>query len=408
MNNRTDLSRGAQSKRVLIIVENLPVPPDRRVWQECLALRHAGYEVAVICPKGRGYTRSYEILDGVHIYRHALPFEAAGAAGFVLEYAIAFAWEMWLTWRVFLTRGFDVIQACNPPDTIWLVALPFKVFFRCKFVFDHHDPFPELFAVKFPHKGFLLRATQVFERISMRFADMVITTSEALRRIAIKDVGIQDNKIHLVRSCPDPQKMRRVTPYSLRQRDAVRTVVYVGIMGSQDGVDILLQAAHETLHTHGRCDVRYLLIGDGPELARLRELARDLDIADHVTFTGFLHGEQLLAALSSADIGICPDPRNPYNDKLTLNKVLEYMALELPIVMFDLSEGRTIADEAAVYVAGDNDPRALADAALELLDDPARRRRMGLFGRQRIEREFDWRKQEKTYTDAYAGLWGRQ
>ena len=391
-------------KRVLIIVENLPVPPDRRVWQECSALRGAGHEVSVICPKGRGYDRSYEIIDGVHIYRHALPWDARGIAGFVLEYTTAFVCQMWLAWWIHFTRGFDIIQACNPPDTIWLIALPFRKLLGRKFVFDHHDPFPEMFAAKFPRQRLLHRVTLLFERMSIRSADVLITTSEALKKIAVERAGIAAEKVHLVRSCPDLQKMRRVAPDPDLRQGARHVVAYIGIMGSQDGVDTLLRAARETVHTHMRDDVRYLLIGDGPEFEKLKQMARELDVERNVTFAGFLHGDKLLAALSSADLGACPDPLNAYNDKLTMNKVLEYMAVELPTVMFELSEGRAIAGEASVYVPGGDDPRSMAKAILELLDNPERRRRMGAYGRARVQRMFDWKDQRRIYVEAFAGL----
>lgn len=395
---------GARGKRVLIIVENLPVPPDRRVWQECLALRSAGCEVSVICPKGRGYDHSHEIIDGVHIYRHALPVDASGIAGFALEYATAFLCQSWLAWRIFLTRGFDIIQACNPPDSIWLVALPFRKLFRRKFVFDHHDPFADLSAVKFPRQGPLHKLALLFERMSLRSADVVITTSEALQKIAVERAGVAPEKVHLVRSGPDLQRMHRVPPQPDLRHSAAKVVAYLGVMGSQDGVDILLYAARETLHTHKRDDVRYLLIGDGPQFKKLKRMARDLDVERNVTFTGFLLGDKLLAALSSADLGVCPDPWNPFNDKLTMNKVLEYMAMELPTVMFELTESRAIAGDAAIYVAGRDDYRAMATAILTLMDDPERRRRMGAYARKRVETLFDWKKERGIYIDAYAGL----
>ncbi|MGQ0675167.1 MAG: glycosyltransferase family 4 protein [Rhodospirillales bacterium] len=394
-----------RAKRVLIVVENLPVPPDRRVWQECLALRGAGYEVSVICPKGRGCDRGFEIVEGVHIYRHPLPLDASGVLGFVLEYSAALLFQTLLAWRIFLTRGFDAIQACNPPDTIWLVAWPFRALFARKFVFDHHDPFAELFAVKFPRQKLVHRLTLLFERASIRSADMVITTSEALRKIAVERAGQPPAKVHLVRSGPDLMKMRRAAPDPALRRGAAKVVVYIGIMGSQDGVDILLHAAREVVVARGREDLRFLLVGDGPEYRKLKALSRELDLDGHVTFTGFLRGDKLLAALSSADIGACPDPWNPFNDKLTMNKVLEYMAMELPTVMFDLSEGRAIAAEAAVYAGRGNDPGDLAQAMLALLDDPAKRQRMAEYGRKRVEAEFGWDGQRKIYLDAYAGLW---
>ncbi len=404
---RPEIRRGADigGRRVLVIVENLPVPPDRRVWQECQALRDAGCEVSVICPKGRGYDKGHEVIDGVHIYRHWLPLDASGIAGFVLEYATALVCQVWLAWRIFLTRGFDVIQACNPPDSIWIVAWPFRVLFGRKFVFDHHDPFAELFQVKFPRRQAIHRLTLLFERMSIRSADMVVTTSEALRRIAVERCGKPADRVHLVRSCPDLQKMRRVAADPRLRKGAARVVVYIGIMGSQDGVDLLLRAAHEAVHRRQRRDLHFLLVGDGPEYDRLRALARELELAEHVTFTGFLRGEALLTALSSADIGACPDPWNGFNDKLTMNKVLEYMAVELPTVMFDLTEGREIAGDAAVYAGRGNDPSALADAMLALIDDPVRCQAMGEAARRRVERSFDWKDHKRVYLDAYASLW---
>lgn len=394
-----------RQKRVLMIVENLPVPPDRRVWQECLALRKSGYDVSVICPKGRGYTRSFEIIDGIYIYRHSLPLDASNIPGFLVEYATAFACQTWLSWKIFFTRGFDVIQACNPPDMIWLVAWPFRMFFRRKFVFDHHDPFAELFAVKFPRQRFIHQITKWFERRSIRSAHTVITTSEALQVIATEQCGIPSDKVHLVRSCPNLTKMRRTAPDLMLRGNAAKVVVYVGIMGSQDGVDILLLTAHKIVHQLKRDDIRFLLVGDGPELEKLKTLSRELRLDENVVFTGFRYDENLLAALSSADIGVCPDPWNPFNDKLTMNKVLEYMAMELPTVMFDLGEGRSIAGDAAVYAGRNNDPSELGHAIVSLLDDPERRQRMAAYGRRRVEELFDWETHARIYLDAYASLW---
>ncbi|MCC7047355.1 MAG: glycosyltransferase family 4 protein [Alphaproteobacteria bacterium] len=392
-------------RRVLIVVENLPVPPDRRVWQECQALVAAGYGVSVICPKGRGYEKSFETIDGVDIYRHGLPLDASGILGFVVEYAAALFWQTVLAWRIFLTKGFDAIQACNPPDSIWIVAWPFRVLFGRKFVFDHHDPFAELFAFKFPHRTLLHRLTLMFERRSIRDADLVITTSEALRHIAIDRAGKPAGQVHLVRSCPDASAMTRRAADPALRNGADKVVVYIGIMGAQDGVDILLRAAAVAIKQRGRGDLRFLLVGDGPEYAHLQALSRELGIAERVNFTGFLRGEALLSAMSSADIGACPDPWNNFNDKLTMNKVLEYMAMELPCVMFDLTEGRAIAGEAAVYAGRSNDPAVFADAMLALLDDPERCRRMGSAGRARVQTLFDWKDHRQVYLDAYASLW---
>lgn len=403
------VTRGAplSGVRVLLIVENLPVPPDRRVWQQCRALRDAGCAVSVISPKGRGHDRSHEVIDDIHVYRHWLPLDARGVAGFLVEYAVALFWQIVLSWRVFFTRGFDVIQACNPPDAIWIVALPFRLLFGRKFVFDHHDPFGDLFAVKFPrHKG-ILKIVRLFEKISIRGSHGVISTSEALRQVAIERHGKAPELVHLVRSCPDPRAFRRGAPDAALRKGASKLVVYVGVMGSQDGVDLLIRAAAVLVHQRGRSDVHFLLLGDGPEYSDLVALSRELKVDRQVRFGGFLTGAAFQTALSSADLGVCPDPCNTFNDKLSMNKVLEYMAMELPTVMFELAEGRRIAGDSAVYAGTDSDPVQLADAMLDLLDDEARRRRMGALARHRVETLFDWNDHRQVYLDAYATILNR-
>ncbi len=390
---------------VLIIVENLPVPLDRRVWQEATALARAGYPVSVICPKAPGYEAAYEERDGVRIYRHALPFEARGALGFVLEYGWALAWEFRLAWRVWREHRFAVIQACNPPDDIVAIGVLFRALFGTRFVFDHHDAFADLFALKFPRLRAVTWLPRLAERLSLRCADHVVTTSDGLRRLAEERHGVPAERVSIVRSGLDLKRLPDIAPDPALKRGRRFLALYIGIMGKQDGLDLLLQAAAHMVHDLGRNDISFVLAGGGPEMPVLQELCHELGLQDHVEFTGYLTGPAFYRLLASADIGLCPDPKNAFNDKLSMNKVLEYMAFSLPIVQFDLIEGRLLAAEASVY-ATNNDPRQFGDLTVELLDDPERCATMGRFGRARLIEHFAWDRQEQIYLNVYRDLIG--
>lgn len=376
-----------RGRRVLIVVENLPVPFDRRVWQEATALAEAGYQVTVICPKGKDQTASHEVIDGIHIYRHPLPRERDGAIGFLLEYSVALFWEALLTIRVALTRGFDVIHACNPPDLIVLVAAPFKLLGK-RFVFDHHDINPELYAVKFGRKDFFYRALMAFERLTFALADVSIATNESYRKIARTRGGMAADRVYVVRSSPDSKRFR-LLPESTGSTGDVTTVGYVGIMGDQDGVDGLLRVARKVVIDRGRRNIRFVLIGAGPELQRLQALATELGLDDHVEFTGFLSGNRLLERLGSIDIGAVPDPRNEYTDKCTMNKIMEYMALGKPTIQYDLTEGRYSAGDASLYAEPGNEDE-FAELVIRAADDPDLRRELGARGKRRFDRHLDW------------------
>lgn len=291
--------------RVVMIVENLPVPFDRRVWQEARALKQAGHDVSVICPKGRQYTESRETLEGIEIYRHPLPTEAQGALGFIAEYGAALFFQTLLAWRILLTRGIDVIHAANPPDLIVLVAAPLRLF-GVKFIFDHHDLVPELFYEKFRRRGIGQKVMFFFEKLTMKLADAVISTNESYRQIAIERGGKSPESVFIVRSGPDVSRFKPTNPDPAIREKARFIVGYVGIMGSQDGVDDLLRSIRHYVHDLGHGDTHFVLIGDGPERKDLMALAGELEIAPHVTFTGYLRGEDLNRALSSIDIGSVP------------------------------------------------------------------------------------------------------
>lgn len=390
-------------RNVLIIVENLPVPLDRRVWQQATALVRAGFQVSVICPKAGKHTLAYEELQGVKIYRHNLPIKGSGVFRYLAEYIWAWFAELFLTIKVFYKQRVDIIQACNPPDNIFLIGIIFRFLFGTVFIFDHHDPFGQLFALKFPRKVMLQRIVNWFERRSLRSADRVITTSEQLRKLATDHHDVEPDRIALVRSGFDLRRMPEVSEDRDLKRGRRYMALYVGVMGEQDGIDVLIEAISIIVHRLGRHDIQFILAGDGDQCAPMQELAAQLGLSAYVEFTGYLEGATLYRLLATADVGLSPDPKNDFNDKLSMNKTLEYMAFELPIVQFDLKEGRVLADEAAIYVK-ENSPEQFASAITDLVDDAERRARMGKLGAARIGGMFSWDRQEEIYINMYKSV----
>ena len=396
-------------RRVLIIVQNLPVPFDRRVWLECQALTAAGYQVAVVCPKGKG-DPAYQVVDGVELYKYE-PYAPGGSKlSFVAEYAYSFTATAWKTFlaraRGGLLRGrFDVIQACNPPDIFWPLAIFFKAAEHTRFVFDHHDLCPELFESRFGGRSLPYRGLRFLERRTHRTADHVISTNESYRQIAIERSGKQPADVTVVRTGPDPEKLRRGPAEQAQKRDRAYLAAYIGVMGPQDGVDIVVRAAAVIVHEFKRDDIAFTLIGKGDCFDELVALRDELKLQGHVEFTGRAPDDLVKKVMSTADIGLSPDPMNPLNDLSTMNKTMEYMAFELPVVAFDLRETKVSAAEAAVYVkpTGDTarDVRDYAQAIVDLIDDPELRARMGALGRARVERELAWPYQERAYLGVY-------
>ena len=389
--------------RVLIIVENLPCPFDRRVWQEARTLTAAGYVVSIICPKAPGYEKSFERIDDIDIHRHALPKEADGVLGYALEYSVALVMEFWLSLKVLFGRGFDVIHACNPPDTIFLIGGFYKLFGK-KYVFDHHDINPELYEAKFGKRGFGRKLLVALERMSFNTADMVISTNESYRSIAIQRGGKNPKDVHVVRSGPDLSRMKIVPTNPALKHGRKYLVGYVGVMGKQEGIDLLLQAARILVFDLERKDIQFGLVGGGTSLEEMKTLAKELGVADYVTFTGRVPDAELLAMLNTADVCVNPDVANEMNDISTMNKIMEYMALGKPIVQFDLVEGRHSAQDASLY-AKRNDPEDFARKIVALLDDPERRRAMGEYGRRRVIEELEWRHEAPRLLAAYEALW---
>ncbi|MEO9461521.1 MAG: glycosyltransferase family 4 protein [Marinomonas sp.] len=386
-------------KSVLIIVENLPLPFDRRVWQEARTLKAAGATVSIICPKGKGYDASYELIEGVHIHRHPLPLEADGPLGFALEYGAALFWEIWLAWRIFLRRRFDVIQGCNPPDLIFLIALPFKLF-GVKFIFDHHDINPELYEAKFGKRGFFWRLMGWLERLTFKSANVSIATNESYRDIAIARGGMAPDRVHVVRSGPDLSRLKQLPPQPRWKNGRTYMAGYVGVMGEQEGIELLIDAASHIVHNCGREDIQFCLVGGGPSLAGLKEMTVQHGLSDYITFTGRAPDDVLFEVLSTMDLGVNPDRVNAMNDKSTMNKIMEYMAYSKPIVQFDVTEGRFSAGPASLYAAA-NDPVDMAAKIMALVDDPVQREMMGKLGRERVASQLNWQHQIAPLLGAY-------
>jgi len=394
-------SAGSQRK-ILIIVENLPVPFDRRVWQEATTLQKAGYRVSIICPTGKDFEQRKEVLQGIYIYRYRLPMEGRGFLGYVVEYGWSLAAQFLLTCRVLYERGFDAIHACNPPDNIFLIGGLFKVFGK-RFLFDHHDINPELFEAKFGKRGMLYRTLVLSERLTFMTANISIATNESYREIAITRGRMDPSKVFVVRSGPDLTRVHPVVPNPSLKNGRRYLVGYVGVMGEQEGIDYLLRAARIIIRDKGREDIHFGLVGGGTELEAMKQYAADLGVSEFVTFTGRIPDEPMLEMLSTADVCVNPDVANEMNDKSTMNKIMEYMALGKPVVQFDLTEGRRSALEASVY-AKENDEEDLAEKIIELLGDEQRRKRMGEYGRRRVEEELQWSYEAPKLLAAYDAL----
>lgn len=392
-----------KQRRILIIVQNLPVPFDRRVWQEATELTKAGYQVSVICPKGREHTAPFEIVDGIHIFRHPLPIEAKGALGYLLEYASSLFWEFWLTSRIFFSRGFDVIHACNPPDNIFLIGAFFKYLFGKKFVFDHHDINPELYEAKFGKRDFFYKIMLWWERCSFALADISIATNGSYRQIAIERGKMDPKKVYIVRSGPSLERMKIVPAVPSLKKGGTFLVGYVGVMGQQEGIHYLIAAARHLVYMVGRTDIHFILVGGGPMLEELQQMAADQGVGDYMTFTGRVPDEMLLQALNTADVCVNPDEVNAMNDKSTMNKIMEYMALGKAIVQFDVTEGKVSAGEASLY-AEPNNATDMAEKILYLLDHPEQRAEMGRIARVRVEEELSWQHEAPKLLAAYEAL----
>jgi len=387
--------------RCVIVVENLPVPLDRHVWQQALSLREAGWDVSVICPATRLWPKRRETLEGIEVYRHGLPLEGNSVLGHVTEYATALFHEFRLLLTIWNTKGFDVVHVCNPPDLLFLLALPFKLR-RVKLVFDQHDLAPELFEA-IHGRGFIHKILLFLERMSFKSADVVLSSNQAFKKLAMGRGGVREACTFVVRTVPEVKHVRRVTPDRTARAGAPVVVGYLGIIGRQDGLDHLIRAVRIALDEHEGSDFRLIIIGDGPALPEIKDLAEELGLGEAVVFRGYLMGDDLAAQMSDFDIGVIPDPKNSFNDKLSMNKVFEYSAMGIPIAAYALEGTVEMLGSAAVYAPTD-DPQGLAAAILSLVNDTELRRAQGAAAKTLADTTFQWEVEAASLLAAYNSL----
>jgi glycosyltransferase involved in cell wall biosynthesis len=391
--------------RALLIIENCPFPADRRVWDEATALRDSGYEVSVVSPMGLGRcTSAYERVAGIDVYRFAVPSADGGMLSFVKEYCAALWATARLSLRLLIRPGYDVVQVCNPPDLFFVHGWVYKLLGK-GFIYDQHDLAPEIFRVRFSDgrgkQRLVERIMALCEWITYKTADVVIVTNESFRKRALMRGGLTSERVFVVRNGPDAQRMQLVSPEPLLKAGRPLLACYVGQMGMQDGVELAVRAAHWVICEAGRTDVTFAFLGDGDQLAYLKRLAEQLEIADYLVFPGFVDSDLLMRYLCTADVGLIPDPQNGVNEHSTFIKVMEYMAAELPMVAFALTETRYSAQEAAVY-ATPNDHAEFGQLITQLLEDPARRTLLGQMGRRRVEEVLSWDHSRPHLLAAYA------
>ena len=384
-------------KHIVMIVENLPLPFDRRVWQEANTLRENGAEVSIISPVMKGYTKRYEVINDIHIYRHPLPYEASGAIGYLFEYSTALFWEFWLSLKIYSRKKFHVIHGCNPPDLIFIVAIFYKLL-GVKYVFDHHDINPELYIAKYNKKGIFYKFLLVVERLTFLTANYSIATNNSYREIAIERGKMPSDKVFVVRSGPKLDRLKLTEGNSKYKKGRNFLVGYVGVIGEQEGLDLLLESVKYI--SQKRTDIQFAIVGGGTELQKIVDQAKTMGLSEFVDFYGRVDDEAMVDILNTADICVNPDRPTEMNNLSTMNKIMEYMALKKPIVQYDLKEGRFSALEASLY-ATNTSTQDFADKIMWLADHPEERSKMGEFGYNRVINELSWEFESKNLLAVY-------
>lgn len=386
-----------KGKHILIIVENLPVPFDRRVWQEATTLKEEGADISIICPQMKGYTAPFEVIDGIEIYRHPLPLEARGAIGYLMEYGAAIYHEIKLARKIYKKKPFHVIHGCNPPDLIYLTAKLFKTK-GVKYVFDHHDINPELYIAKYNKIDFFYKLMCYFEKQTFYHAVASIATNESYKKIAIERGKMNEKDVQVVRSGPKLDRLKIQEPKQEYKKGRKYLIGYLGVIGEQEGIDLLLESAKYICTK--RQDVQFAIIGGGSDLEILKKLSIDMGLDSYVDFYGRVSDQFLLDVLNTADVCANPDKPTEMNNLSTMNKIMEYMALGKPIVQYDLKEGRYSAQEASLY-AHNTSTEDFAEKIIYLLDNQSIRLQMGQYGYSRVLNELSWEYESRKLVDFY-------
>ena len=387
---------GFAGKHILIVIENLPAPFDRRVWQEAITLKDYGAKVSIICPKMKGYEKRYEVIDDIEIYRHPLR-EGKGALGYLVEYSQAIFWEFVLSWKIFFKKRFHVIHGCNPPDLIFVTSLFFKPF-GVKYIFDHHDINPELYISKFEKKGFFYSLMVLFEKLTFKTAKYSVATNESYKKIAIERGKMKPENVQVVRSGPKLDRLRILESKKELKKGKKYLIGYVGVIGEQEGLDLLLESAKHILSK--RDDVHFGIVGGGTHLEEIKKLAIKMNLSEAFDFYGRVDDQTMLDVLNTADICVNPDRPTAMNDLSTMNKIMEYMALKKPIVQYTLKEGEFSAQKASLY-ANNTDPVDFAEKVMMLLDNESQRKEMGEYGYDRVIKELSWDFESKKLVSLY-------
>jgi glycosyltransferase involved in cell wall biosynthesis len=389
-------------RHVLFIVENASAPEDTRVWNEAIAMKHYGYDVSIISPNKKGLAKKYEKLDGVEIYRHPMPFEASKKFTFILEYVNALFWEFLLCLKIFIKKPFHFIHSANPPDNIFLIAFLFKIF-KVRYIFDHHDITPENYLAKFSRKDLFYRLLLLCEKLTFKSADAVISTNESYKNLAIKRGGREKNEVFVVRNGPNLSKVEFLPENKKLKCGFEYLVAYVGVMGSQEGIENLLSIANHIVYEKNITDIKFILIGTGPHLKVLKRLTKEMRLDKYVHFTGYIPYRDFYEILSTADACVNPEHRNEFTDCSTMLKIMDYMVMGKPIVMFETTEGRVTAKDSALYIKENNDI-IFAESLIDLLHNKKRRKAMGIYGKLRIFEKLNWDLQKENLIKAYQYL----
>jgi glycosyltransferase involved in cell wall biosynthesis len=388
--------------RIVLLVENMSFPRDRRVRQEAAALAQFGYEVSVVCPMGTTRDRhSFEVIDNIKVYRYWQPWQGKGVLSYLLEYGWAVLCSFLIVIWIWINDGFDVLHMANPPDLFFLIAAPFLPF-KKRFVYDQHDLCPELLEAKLGRAAMLERLLLFLERCSYKLANLIIVTNLSACEVAAKR-GALPEKVCIVRNGPDLNYFVHVAKRPALKCGAQYLALYIGSVATQDGVDRVIQAAHHIVYNRGRKDARFAILGDGDCLKELQSLAHALKVEPYIDFAGWVSDDKLLSYISTADVCLAPEPPRSFNQLSTFIKIAEYMCFGKVTVSFDLLESRRTLGPAGVYVDRD-DPALFGDAILDILDAPVLREQLGRIAVERVRKSLHWGLSRSALLKAYERL----